>query len=753
MVDIIIPHKNSNDIRVKNLKFVIKYYKTHLKESNIIIVEQDSETDLSEFEDINHIKIKTDDIFSRSLCINLGVKEAISDFLIISDNDIIIDSEFLHNIDVYKNYTELIIPYNFEQIKLDENETNNFINNNVLNWHSSRKLTSGAINIISKESFYKIGGFDLNLDGYGYEDVLFYKTAKKIIGVKHLEYKLYHLWHPIIENSKKLREQNKIKYVNIIHFSDDEFNNYINENIDKLNKLNTISYIEKKPISILITAYKTAEYIEQCLDSIIEQSYFVNNSNYEILLAIDNCEETLSKILEIQYKYNNLKFLKTVKNVGTYAATNLLINLSKYDILLRFDSDDIMNNNLIYESIKFIDNFDIVRYKCENFSIENNNMSNFLSNGSFMFKRNILNILGGFRNWKIIADREFLVRAENSDFNIKKINSVLYKRRIRPGSLTFNKNTNYESELRKQYIKKIEFFINYKKTEYVNAGFRKHIKYYAKNEKRVINVIIPHKNVDHYRERNIRFLIQFYKKYIHNVNIIVVEQDTETDLSGLNINHIKFKLYKDFSRSICLNMGVKHAIGDNLVLTDSDVIINIEILNNVYKYFKEDIYVIPYNTPVIDLTEKSTINLINDFNNYIESDHNIDVNFNLQNIHGVRRSFLAVGGIGLINKKTFLKVGGFDEHIIGWGSEDSLFYNNMIKLFKVQRLEYNLYHMYHDTTLRNTKSPLLIKNRKYYYDIAKLNHFDFLLYIKQQQSLNFKCKYIDNKYYCLNCNF
>ena len=33
-------------------------------------------------------------------------------------------------------------------------------------------------------------------------------------------------------------------------------------------------------ISIIITAWKTSEFIEECLDSIISQSFFKNN-NYE----------------------------------------------------------------------------------------------------------------------------------------------------------------------------------------------------------------------------------------------------------------------------------------------------------------------------------------------------------------------------------------------------------------------------------------------------------------------------------------
>jgi len=497
------------------------------------------------------------------------------------------------------------------------------------------------------------------------------------------------------------------------------------------------------PISILVAAYNTSRYIEQCLDSIVNQTYFINNDNYEILVGVDNCEETLSKVLEIKHKYKNIKIIKLIKNVGTYKVVNTLIKLSKYDVLVRFDSDDIMNENLITVAIKYINNYDIIRYNTISLTSAHtyNAKYKFLSNGSFIFSKNVLKVLGGFKPWKIIADKEFLVRAENYNFKIKILDDILYKHRIRNDSLTYSVKTNRVSKIREKYIKRIEETIDNKSYSYERIYAIKHVKYYNANESKVINVIIPFKNVDNTRKRNLIFTINYYKKHIQNnkrLNIIVVEQDTDTDLSSIkNINHIKLKLYSDFSRGICFNIGVKHSIGNNLILSDSDVLLDTHVFIHIYKHFNYNFFTIPYDQPVIYLTEDETKKIINK--------HDIDLES-----AGNQYEYLSKGGVGLIDKRLYCKLGGFDEFFIGWGVEDEMFNYIAEHVSAVKRLNYKLYHLNHKISDKVKKEQSRKKHKKYYYAIKELNNVDLLLYIKQQQALNFKNNYINNKFYILN---
>jgi glycosyltransferase involved in cell wall biosynthesis len=76
---------------------------------------------------------------------------------------------------------------------------------------------------------------------------------------------------------------------------------------------------QKEKISIIIPAYKATLFIKECLDSIQGQTYFSDNGNYEILLGIDGCDETLDMVLKIRNRYKNLKVFMMESNKGVYS--------------------------------------------------------------------------------------------------------------------------------------------------------------------------------------------------------------------------------------------------------------------------------------------------------------------------------------------------------------------------------------------------------------------------------------------------
>ena len=110
-------------------------------------------------------------------------------------------------------------------------------------------------------------------------------------------------------------------------------------------------------VSVLIPAWKTAEYIEECLDSVYKQRPL------EILVGVDGCQETLDKLLEIKYKYPNLKVFWSEENVGCYLIRNSLFRESVGNKIIFFDSDDIMMDELIPTVCHYLDEYDVVRFK------------------------------------------------------------------------------------------------------------------------------------------------------------------------------------------------------------------------------------------------------------------------------------------------------------------------------------------------------------------------------------------------------
>lgn len=216
----------------------------------------------------------------------------------------------------------------------------------------------------------------------------------------------------------------------------------------------------KKPISILITAYKTSNFIEECLDSIERQTYFVKNNEFEILVGIDGCEETLEKLKSIKHKYRNLKIYMMSENRGTYITTNTLIGLSKYENLIRFDSDDIMFDYLV-EEVLYNDNNDMVRIPFNNFKSDINDNEISVAHGVVFVKKTVFdNIAGGYQPWVCGADTELHERIKRS-VKIHSLKNPLFLRRLHEDSITSSPVTGFDSEIRKEYRKLIKKTYNH----------------------------------------------------------------------------------------------------------------------------------------------------------------------------------------------------------------------------------------------------------------------------------------------------
>lgn len=216
-------------------------------------------------------------------------------------------------------------------------------------------------------------------------------------------------------------------------------------------------------ISICVTAYDTAEYIEECLDSISNQTWFSYHDNYEIIVGIDGCEKTLEKVKQIMHKYNNLKVLMMDKNVGTYVTSNTIMQLAQYDWILRFDSDDIMRPYMI--QILMDNNYDAeyIQFGCWKFGNVDFHHTNtgVIAHGAVMLSKQLFNKLGGYKGWICSGDDDFTTRVRKTYTLSKTIERVLFDRRVHDKSLTKNKTTNFNSDIRKQLFNYMQDETNY----------------------------------------------------------------------------------------------------------------------------------------------------------------------------------------------------------------------------------------------------------------------------------------------------
>ena len=211
--------------------------------------------------------------------------------------------------------------------------------------------------------------------------------------------------------------------------------------------------MDREGVTVCITAYKSKDYIKECLDSVVKQTWFENNDNFEIIVGIDGCEETLEYMKTIMNNYKNLKVWMMDSNKGTYITSNTIMSNATYENVFRFDSDDIMCSNLVETVMNSKGDCKLVRYYLQDFGDDKNEVA--VAHGTIYIKKSTFIQYGGFRPWPCGADTEIYHRLKKIE-SVKDIRNILMLRRVHDSSLTRSADTGYKSELRKKYRKIIK---------------------------------------------------------------------------------------------------------------------------------------------------------------------------------------------------------------------------------------------------------------------------------------------------------
>lgn len=133
---------------------------------------------------------------------------------------------------------------------------------------------------------------------------------------------------------------------------------------------------EESLVSVIIPCYNVEKYIEQCLDSVISQTY----TNIEILLVNDCSPDFLDKIIQLYASLDNrLAVITHEVNKGLGPSRETGLNLAKGDYVFYLDSDDYLEHNAIELLIKTArkNNSDMVAGSAASFWDETGEMFDF----------------------------------------------------------------------------------------------------------------------------------------------------------------------------------------------------------------------------------------------------------------------------------------------------------------------------------------------------------------------------------------
>lgn len=214
--------------------------------------------------------------------------------------------------------------------------------------------------------------------------------------------------------------------------------------------------MSKPIISVIVPVYNAEKYLDQCINSIIHQTY----SNIEVLLIENGSQDNSGAICDKYMKSDRRVHVYHYEKLGLSKARNIGIKLAKGEIIAFVDSDDWINDNMLYLLLEAMLSYDVdmaicthdkfgdILYtpKCDKnitcltqqqyldiFTI--NDEKNSPAVWQRLYKRkNIIDI--EFAENEVYEDIVWSIRAILKSKRMVYVDDALYHYRIRPGSIT-----------------------------------------------------------------------------------------------------------------------------------------------------------------------------------------------------------------------------------------------------------------------------------------------------------------------------
>ena len=230
---------------------------------------------------------------------------------------------------------------------------------------------------------------------------------------------------------------------------------------------------DKPLITIGITAFKVSEYLEEALDSVINQT----SNHWKAILILDGGND-LSTI-NVFKNFDHPQFIKYSfkKNVGPYATRTKAIELCDTDWYLQLDGDDFIPHNtisILNETIHKNKNSYYIYGNCMHFDKSSSyikypseNVEDLcfhpLFNGASPIKKNIFNLVGGYsENLYINADWNFWLSVYEKEIKGTLVKKTIYARRNRKNNIG-NLNLSLRPNIVEQIIRNHPIYFNSKK--------------------------------------------------------------------------------------------------------------------------------------------------------------------------------------------------------------------------------------------------------------------------------------------------
>ncbi|WP_332694826.1 galactosyltransferase-related protein [Halalkalibacter lacteus] len=214
-----------------------------------------------------------------------------------------------------------------------------------------------------------------------------------------------------------------------------------------------------------------------------------------------------------------------------------------------------------------------------------------------------------------------------------------------------------------------------------------------------VSILIPYQPDNGQRDIIFKWIKEFYKVTMPKAELCIhVSND---DL---------------FNKSKAINLAAKKATREIFVIADADMIYNPSIIPYSIQLLEQHSWIIPFQK-IQYLSQYTSSKLL-------KTNPDWPLKIEDEKIHYIVKKYAPnaiSGGINILFRTSFNKVGGFDERFVGWGGEDDAFCYAVNTLCgQLKRINQEVYHLWHPK-IGWEKSPNAINNRKLFKKYKQAN--------------------------------
>lgn len=361
-----------------------------------------------------------------------------------------------------------------------------------------------------------------------------------------------------------------------------------------------MTFNKQSLVTIAMPSYNHEKYIEEAINSTIEQSY----ENIEFIIIDDGSKDNTKEIIKKLEKKCKERFVNYIyieqENKGISYTLNKILNMAKGEYFIIISSDDTQTKNRVEENLKFFEenpeydfcytgyndiddngNITNVTFPDESFDLDFEELifrKRYFSYFVYMARTAILKEIGGYISGIKIEDLELALRVAYKNKKAMYLKKVLYSHRLHGENTVkkllymkegmfqiFDIYKNYE-----RYNEVIEFWEDrYKKRnyhEFINKVYEQITKYNHSSLKiliygygsfgKIIELLIPNANYCFVDKSSNKLFSYFIKGEIYSKDSLFIIEFDYIFISPLwldiNIRNELLDKYKIDSRKIII---------------------------------------------------------------------------------------------------------------------------------------------------------------------------------------------------------